>query len=275
MPATSPSIVPLAGAESGSGPVLMLLHDLGSNRSFWRWQASGGLSNLRVITVDLAGHGESPPPPDPAYAPQDHARDVLNFMDAKGIRGAWVLGLALGGFVALSLALNSPQRILGQILVGTASHCDKFTRGVYQEWLRIAEEEGTEAFLDRQLKDVFHPDFLLENLDDLLQFRDAQAGTDPRPVRPSLVGAASFDARPSLHRVTVPTLVIHGMEDRVFDTTHARVTRQSIAGSQMKLYPFGGHMVSAERAAEFNELVQAYILEGRKPDADPAHPLST
>lgn len=258
--------------ETGQGPPLVLLHGLGGNAREWDLQVPAFSARYRVIVPELRGHGRSDLPTTPKYTPFDHARDVVGLLDTLGIPKAWVLGISAGGFVTLALALEHPDRLHGVILVATAPHSDKFTIAVATGWAEAFKSGGIEAYLDRLMKDIFYPDYLLDHLDELDGFRESQKGRDFRGIAPSATANVEFDVRGRIGKIRLPALVIHGLDDRVVDATHARILRQSILGSEMRLYPHTGHMLIIERPKEFNEVVLDFLDREGRPPAEEALP---
>lgn len=256
--------------ETGTGTPLVLLHGLGGNAREWDLQVPALSARYRVIVPELRGHGRSDNPSGPKYSPFEHAQDVVALLDVLSIPKAWVLGLSAGGFVTLALALEHPDRLSGIILVGTAPHSDKFTIAVATGWADAFRNGGIDAYLDRLMKDIFYPDYLLDHLDELDGFRESQKGRDFAGIAPSAVANVEFDVRGRIGKIRLPALVIHGMDDRVVDATHARILRQSILGSEMRLFPQTGHMMIIERPKEFNDVVLDFLdRQGRPPNPEP------
>ena len=99
----------LAHDANGSGPPAVLLHGLGLSREVFAPLLPALAGQRRVIRLDLRGHGASPAP-DPAE-PYSHHEDVLATLDAMGLEQVDVVGLSLGGGVAVDLALAYPSRV--------------------------------------------------------------------------------------------------------------------------------------------------------------------
>ena len=74
---------------------------------------------IQAIAIDQRGHGESSKP-GCCYAPQDFAADVVAFMDARQIKAATIVGHSMGGVVAQLVAIRSPERVSGLVIVGSS-----------------------------------------------------------------------------------------------------------------------------------------------------------
>src|SRR5512143_2659596 len=109
--------------ESGTGDVVLFLHGLGSCGQDWLLQVPTFAEYYRVITPDLRGHGQSDKPQGRVRVAH-LASDVLGLLDALNVECAHIVGLSLGGCVALLLALDAPQRVRSLTLVNTFAHLE-------------------------------------------------------------------------------------------------------------------------------------------------------
>jgi 3-oxoadipate enol-lactonase/4-carboxymuconolactone decarboxylase len=69
----------------------------------------------------------------------------------------------------------------------------------------------------------------------------------------------SFDLRGRLTGLAAPTLVVQGMDDRIIDPSHARLLRQTITGTEVRLLAQTGHMVPVERPSETTEAIRTWV----------------
>ena len=119
-PGSLGATVPLAHAEAGVGPPLLLLAGLGSDRDFWKAHVRILSRAVRVIVPDPRGSGDSPAPPGP-YTAAEMADDALALLDRLGIEEVFVAGHSLGGMVALQMALAAPGRVRSLALAATGA----------------------------------------------------------------------------------------------------------------------------------------------------------
>jgi pimeloyl-ACP methyl ester carboxylesterase len=102
--------------KSGTGPVLLLLHDLGSSRGTWQHLIPGLARTHTVIAPDLPGHGLSDPPAGD-YSLGAHACAMRDLLLSLGHSRANIVGHSLGGGVALQFAYQFPERIERLVLI--------------------------------------------------------------------------------------------------------------------------------------------------------------
>ncbi len=105
----------------GEGSPVLLLHGLGDSLdSFWDSGWVAALSSHRIIAFDARGHGGSPRPKNVAsYAESARVADALAVLDHAGVRQTHVLGYSMGGWTAMRLAVEAPERV-ASLLVGAA-----------------------------------------------------------------------------------------------------------------------------------------------------------
>ena len=114
--------VPITFVDTGTGPVVVLLHGNGSNLR--RWQENGVLQalapNYRVIAYDARGHGLSGKPHDPAAYGREYALDVVRLLDHLKVPRAHIVGYSMGAMTTVELLTLHPERVITAVLGGAA-----------------------------------------------------------------------------------------------------------------------------------------------------------
>jgi (E)-2-((N-methylformamido)methylene)succinate hydrolase len=95
---------------AGDGAPLVLVHGVGADGRSWDEVISALGPGFRILMLDLAGHGRSPPIRE-RYSLQRFAQDVLETMDRAEMPRAHVVGFSLGGLIAQQIALSAPGRV--------------------------------------------------------------------------------------------------------------------------------------------------------------------
>ncbi len=249
----------LHARDEGSGPVLLLLHGLGGDHTVWNAQVRDLATTFRVIAPDLLGHGRSPAPSRGALtfdALEDQLRSLLA---EKQVTAAHLTGLSAGGLLALRFALDEPGRVRSLVLLGSAANVDNHTRAVGERWAETLRDEGYDEYTKRLAMDLFDPDWLEQHLELAQRVLDAPRDRDGRWTAEWAREIANFDVRQRLGRLAVPTLILHGLEDRVVDPSHARYLRQAIRGSEVRLFPATGHLLPIERPEETASAIREWV----------------
>jgi len=219
--------------KEGEGSAIVLLHGIGGDHSVWNAIVPRLAVGHQVLAPDLRGHGRSPFPPESSMGFPELAGDVIALLDREKVDRAHVVGMSAG-------------------------HCDAHTRGIGQRWADTYREEGFDAFALRILKDLYYPDWIEAHLDVADRLRDSLRDRDLTGVLRWGESVRSFDLRGRLTGLRPPTLVVQGMDDHVVDPSHARLLRQTIAGTQVRLLAQTGHMVPVERPDETLEAIQSW-----------------
>ena len=259
MASPPPAPVPLHVREEGSGPPILLVHGLGADHTVWNAQIAPLSKRFRVLAPDLRGHGRSPFPPGSTLSFAEIIADLERALAERDLGNAHVVGLSAGAFVGLSWAVRAPSRFRSLILCGGATHCDAHSRAVARSWADTYRDEGPDAFVLRLVKDLYAPEWIEGHMDAVDRLRSDVKGKDYRGAMLWGASIASYDLRGRLSKMAVPTLVLHGMDDRVVDASHARLLRQTIQGTQVKLFALTGHMVPVERPEECAVAIRDWV----------------
>lgn len=245
----------LHAAESGSAgasPVL-LLGSLGTTHRMWDPQVAALEEHHRVIALDLRGHGRSPAPPGP-YALADLGTDVLATLDELGLARASVVGLSIGGMVALWLAAHAPERVDRLVVLCSSAHVPPPER--WRERAATVRSAGTtapiaDAVIDRWLTPGATVD--REALRSMLLAQPAEG------YAACCDALAGVDLREDLARIVAPTLVVSGAQDEAIRPDHQQRLAKGIAGARLEVLSPGAHIVSIERPEEVSRLLLDHL----------------
>jgi 3-oxoadipate enol-lactonase len=250
----------LAVREAGTGPAVLLLHGAFMDRTLWDPVLPGLAERFRGMAPDLRGHGASAAPPTSTFGFPEFEQDLIDLLDRGHVERAHLVGFSAGAFLALALALHRPERVRSLALVSGAAHAGPQMRNVTEEWRRVREEQGLDAFALRLVKDVYFTDYTDEHLDVVDVVRSHLAAVPFHGPQRWMQTVLGFDGRGRIGAIRRPTWIAHGMNDVVVDASQARYLRQSIPGSELKLFPRTGHMVPIERTAEFTSGLLDFLV---------------
>ncbi|HEY1098431.1 MAG TPA: alpha/beta hydrolase, partial [Myxococcota bacterium] len=192
-------------------PPLLLLHGLGSSGEDWR-QVAPSLSGFRVVVPDVRGHGRSDKPAG-AYGVPLFASDLAAFCDAQGISNAHVVGLSMGGMIALQLAVDRPDLVKSLVVVNSGPAL--IPKGLAQ-WATIAVRFFlTIVFGPARLAPIVAKKLFPH--DDQQALRDEItariAANDPSAYRRASTGILGWSVLDRLSSVTMPVLALSGDRD--------------------------------------------------------------
>jgi pimeloyl-ACP methyl ester carboxylesterase len=249
--------------SGGTGAPLVYLHS-----------ATGETTNAAL--EDLAGDHAVSVPVFPGFGAsegiehidgiEDAAFHLLDVLDALDLRAPDVVGLSLGGWLAAELATRSPERVGRLVLVSPVGlHIEGAPVG--QLFGRSPAELARELYADEDNPMVHMMDALSEMVGDVTKM--AALPMDLLlPLWQSMSATAKIGWNPYLHnpklagrlrRVTAPTLVIAGAQDRFLPRAHPEAYAAGIRGACLEVVEGAGHMIPFERPAEFAALVRAFL----------------
>ena len=237
-------------------PVLILSNSIATTYHMWDGEVDALSQHFRVLRYDMRGHGESSVPAG-AYSLDRLGRDVLEMMDALGIRRAHFLGLSLGGFIGQWLGVHAPERIDRLILsntaalLGPASVIDARIASV-----RAAKDmrEAAEGFLAN-----WFPAQMIEAGGPVIdKFRDMLLSIDRDGLAGLLAAVRDADLRRTIRLIEAPTLVIAGRDDTVTSAQHGAEIAATIPGARLLTLPTV-HLSNIERPQEYVNAVLHFL----------------
>jgi len=223
---------------------------------------------LRVIALDLPGHGQSDAPGDPhRYAIEYCQQDILAALQELGVSQgkAILLGYSMGGRIALYTAFSGFFRalILESASPGLEDPAEREQRRISDEALAASiERDGVQAFIDRWEKLPLFASQSALPPESREALRRQRLNNRANGLAQSLRGVGtgvqpSLYARlPTLH---IPVLLIAGELDTKF-TSIARSMSQALPQSQLRIVPGAGHMIHLEQPEKFDSLVGDFSL---------------
>ncbi len=266
LPEPSAGIVVL---ERGEGTPVVLLHGVGGDHTVWDLEIPALAEEFRTIAPDLRGHGQSAVPEGSEFSFREFEQDLRQLLGQRELDSAHFVGLSAGALLALQFALHDPERVRSLVLFAAAARIDNHTRAVGQSWTETLESEGFEPYIRRLAMDLFAPDWLENHMEFVDRLRDSQRGRDRRGSVGWSRAMMTFDLRAQVGRLRCPTLLVHGMEDRVVDVSHARLLRQAIPGAEVRLLPNAGHMIPIEAPEAATDAIRGWIRRQEQPSVAP------
>ncbi|HLY30226.1 MAG TPA: 2-succinyl-6-hydroxy-2,4-cyclohexadiene-1-carboxylate synthase, partial [Ktedonobacterales bacterium] len=263
---------PQHASHQSSAPTFVLLHGFTGSAAGWGDHLDAfAAAGLRVIALDMLGHGASDAPADPRRYAIEHARDdILAALRALGMQSgeAILLGYSMGGRIALYTALHAPGFFRGLILEsaspGLPTAEERAARRASDEALATRiEREGIPAFVDYwENLPLFASQRTLPP-ERRQALREQRLRNSPQGLASSLRGVGA-GAQPylagMLPTLTLPTLLIAGALDEKY-TALARQMANTLPHARLTIVPNAGHAVHFERPGVFDALASAFRLK--------------
>jgi 3-oxoadipate enol-lactonase len=236
-------------------PPLVLLHPYPADGTFWDRMRRELAGDCPVWTPEAPGFGSAPVQNDWSIA---DAADRVAELIAEGAPGgrADVMGLSMGGYTALALAVRHPERCRTLILADTRGDADDAAaRQGRADGIAAIRAGRIEDYLDGLLPRLVAPNAAGDVRNELARCARRQA---PGALTSALGALATRpDRSADLPGIGVPTLVIVGSEDVLTPPPLARALADAIPGARLAEIPGAGHMSALERPAEVARLVDS------------------
>jgi pimeloyl-ACP methyl ester carboxylesterase len=243
--------------EHGAGSPVLLIMGLSFTHEMWFRALPTLTGSYRVIVFDNRGIGRSDVPPGP-YLIRQMAEDAVAVMNAAGISSAQVVGASMGGMIAQELALRFPERV-ESLLLGCTSHGGLLARWPRMTHLGRSEPARAHAAIRWSLTPLLYSNStprhrISEDLD--IQCR---CNCTRRGCMNQFAGVLLWSSFRRLPRISVPTLVTHGAEDRLIPPQNGRVVASRIPGAKFYLIPGAGHILMTDQPEICLELMLDFL----------------
>lgn len=250
--------------DVGEGTPVVFLHGSGTGVSAaanW-WLTLPAIQGcVRAIAPDLMGFGATVQASDATYGIREWGAHTLRVLDALGIDQAWLVGNSLGGWIALQMAIEHPDRVLGVISMGTGGSAPTAA-------IRAHAQPNTEfAELRRSFAGfVTEPNLVT---DAMVTARQVIAEYDVASGRlDHVIEARERDRvalpldKDGLAKLRLPVLLVHGLADQVIPPARTWELVHLIPTADAVVFQGCGHWLQIERATAFSRLVTDFV-EGR------------
>jgi len=241
--------------DRGTGyPSLVFLHYWGGTHRTWNKVAAELQSSYRIITYDMRGWGASGAATD-GYSITALEDEAIALIEHLGLSKYVLIGHSMGGKVAQLVASRNPQGLVGLILVApatpTPSHLPEEAK---QQQLHAYDNRETVlqtiAFLSARTPDP-------ETVEQIVQ--DSLSGT-PEAKLTWPTSAIEEDISSELSKITVPTLVLAGEQDRLDSIEqHRREVIARISGARLEIIPHSGHLLPIDEPVQTARAIDLFL----------------
>ncbi|HEY7632686.1 MAG TPA: alpha/beta hydrolase [Thermoleophilaceae bacterium] len=254
--------------EHGSGHPLLFIHEFAGDQRSFAPQVEHFANRYRCIVYNARGYPPSDVPEDEAaYSQVRAAADALTVLDAAGAEQAHVVGVSMGGFCALHLALRHPDRVtataIGGVGYGAQPEANPRFRRECEAIARAFRDEGTPAVAERYAVGPARVQFQNKNPDGWQLFADQLAEHDARGAELTMLGVqrlrpSLYEMRDELAAISVPFLILAGDEDEGCLEADLMLKR-TIPSAGLSFLPRTGHTCNLEEPEVFNAVVEHFL----------------
>jgi 3-oxoadipate enol-lactonase len=256
------------GQKTESGTPILFVHEFASDHRGWEPQMREFGKRYRCITYSARGYTPSEVPADKdAYSHLHVMRDAVAVLDHLKIEAAHFIGLSMGGYTSLQVALNHPARVRSMVLAATGAGSERWYTADFHKHSRELgdqyEREGSAAVAKGYGMGPSRLPFMLKDPRGFAEFTARLAEHDA-------IGSANTSrgfqgARPSLYdfaagigKLSIPALIVVGDEDeRCIEPS--LFLKNTLPASGLAVLPKTGHVVNLEEPDLFNVVVSDFL----------------
>jgi 3-oxoadipate enol-lactonase len=262
----------LAASLAGQGPLLLFMHGIGGNRSNWRAQLPHFAEHFSCIAWDARGYGDSDDYPGPLAFDQ-FVLDLLGVLDHFGAERAHLVGLSMGGRIAMRAALLHPARIATLTLVDTHEGFEAFSpaqRQAFVDSRRAPLLAGKEPrdIADAVARSLVGPNARPEHLQQLV---DSIAALHKDSYIKSLQATVEQVVLGDISSISAPAHFIVGADDSLTPVAMHHEMAAKMGGAPVSVLPRAGHLSNIENPDAFNAAAMAWLRPRAALAHRPAH----
>lgn len=219
--------------------------------SYWVNQLSELSKRLRVIAIDLPGHGKSERMKEKPTI-EGYVRHVVGFMKQAKVARGLIAGHSMGGVIVQLLALEHSELVERLIIIDSGAKFQNL--GDLPARIRHNPAEAGLQLLNRLLS----PKMLTEgNLSSLMKYFRVEADFDPSILANDFDALNGIDLSGRVKEIKVPTLIVCGADDML--ASSSAILHESIEGSTLEMIFEAGHMPMIEQPDKFNKILLDFI----------------
>lgn len=244
-------------------PAVLLLGPAGSERSAWTFQLPEIGARYRTITVDHRGSGLTEYP-SVKFRIADLAADACGVLDHLRVEVAAVVGVSMGGGVALELAWRHPERLWALVLAATSPGGRLASRS-HRQRLAMVRAAASLPAGDRGLRlaELYYGPRAVAADPEAYRSIIARANwNSDRPIavddHPQNRAISAFNVSRRVGRITTDTLVLHGDDDALIPAADGARLAAAIPGARLEVLA-GGHLFFMQSATQFNRVVLTFL----------------
>jgi pimeloyl-ACP methyl ester carboxylesterase len=263
MPQVHVNGVTLHYDRQGEGEPLILIPFLTADHGCFAFQLPAFAPHFSCFSVDLRGAGASDRGEGGLTIPL-FASDIAAFMAALGLEKAHVLGLSLGGAVAMTFAAAYPDKVLSVSLHSTWPKTDLYVQTVVESWQAVARTLGDvpEMVIQAIFPWCFTPELYQQRPDfiaSLAEFVRARPKQSVSCFIDHANAVIAHDALAELPRIKAPTHITFGARDVITSTRFAEPLRRAVPHAELEIFEESSHAPFFEEADAFNARSLAFL----------------
>jgi len=238
------------------GLPLVFINSLGCDLRIWDQLLPAFNHEFHLIRYDKRGHGLSDAPPGP-YTIRDHSQDLDSLLTHLQVEKAVLVGISVGGLIALEWARLHPERVQALVLCDTAPKIGQ-AEG-WQERIQAVRSQGLPAMAETILSRWFGPTFRQNHPADYYGYRNMLARASEEGYVATCAALRDADLRQEIANIAVPTLVLCGDEDVVISPAQTREWAAALPQAHVATIPHAAHLPCIEQPEVMAQVIGQFL----------------
>jgi 3-oxoadipate enol-lactonase len=233
---------------------VIFIHGFPLSKEMWKPQMEEFKKDFTVLSYDVRGHGLSDIG-NGQYTIEYCVDDLFGLMDILHIQNAILVGMSMGGYIALRAVEKNQERFKGLVLCDTRSEDDtneqKIRRANQAKSVKIY---GMKKFANTFLPTVMTQKNIQKRTDVFRHMHDIIERNSSNAIAGMLIAlAARTNTTAFLPSIKIPTLLMVGQFDEITPPSISIQMKEKIADSEMHIIPDAAHLSNVENPEEFNK----------------------
>ncbi len=241
-----------------TGPWLIMSHSLGCTQAMWEHQIADLSLDYRILCYDTRGHGTTDATSAP-YALDMLADDALGLIDYLAIEKVTWIGFSMGGMIGQTFALKYPERVSALVLADTTSEHTTTPLSMWNERIRVANEQGMEPLVQPAIDRWFTESFRAQQPATVAKVAHMIRNTSVAGWSGCCAAIAAVNTTNRLHEIKCPVLVMVGEYDIGTPLSAALVLHRNLERSTLVVISDAAHMTDVEQPRQFNRAVKMFL----------------
>lgn len=254
--------------KKGKGEILLMIPGFTSSYEAWTLQISYFQRKMMVIALDNRGAGKSSKPDYP-YTMDMFTDDIYALLNHLNIETQiHLVGHSMGGMIAQAFVLKYPEIVKTLTILAAPTYIDDFFNQLFDKLETIMQDSDLEARFKKLSELNYSESFIKritqnKDLYDILLNQYIEQSTTFTLKDFNNQGAAllDFDTRELLHKISQPTLIMHGTDDKMASIEHSKILNEKIPNSRLELFEGLGHSFTIEDPLKVNNLIWNFIQQ--------------
>jgi 3-oxoadipate enol-lactonase len=254
----------IAVDHAGVGPLVILMHGIGGNRTNWHDQLPAFAAHLHAVSWDARGYGAS----DDYEGPLDFgdfAGDLARVLDHFKSPRAHLVGLSMGGMIAMDFYSRSPERVATLTICDSLPGFNHLTAEQRQEFVRLRQEPLLAGKEPKDIAPVVAQTLIGKSArpGSFQRLVESMSALHKQSYLKTIASTANYQRSFDMEKIAVPTHIVVGDEDRLTPPETSRQMAERIFGTRLTLIEGAGHLSNIEQPEKFNRAVLAFLVEHR------------